>query len=110
MDLDPVFRHIAVMAAGDTSAVQNDRYLLAFRNIRRAADDLQDVTADVDGADMEMIRIRVRLAREHLADHDLRKVFVKFRIAFHLGPGKRHGVGVLLCRDAKIRNVLSDPR
>ena len=24
MDLDPVLRHIAVMAAGDASAVQND--------------------------------------------------------------------------------------
>ena len=129
LDLDAICRHrAAVMAAGNSPAVQAGRNHIAYFQVLGARHDLNRIfcsplkavgfcgvialigRADVDRADPQTVRIRVMLDRIHAADHDLLAVVVESCPSLHLGSGEGHSVIVFLIRAGKLRHVVLDPR
>ena len=80
-----------------------EKDFLSGRDIGSAADDRQGLSgAVIDGGDVEMVRIRVRLAGQHLRDDDAGQpagnLFL-FGDAVHLDTDVRHRVGHLRRRE-----------
>ena len=78
MDLDAILRkRTAVMSAGDLTTVEHDRYHIADLHVRRTGHDLNELgRTDIDLADDELRRIRMRLDGLDLSGHDLIEVLI----------------------------------
>ena len=78
MDLDAILRkRTAVMSAGDLTTVEHDRHHIADLHIRRASHDLNELgRTDIDLADDELRRIRMRLDGLDLSGDDLIEILI----------------------------------
>ena len=78
MDLDAILRkRTAVMSAGDLTTVEHDRHHIADLHVRRTGDDLDKLgRTDIDLADDELRRIRMRLDGLDLSGHDLIEILI----------------------------------
>ena len=78
MDLDAILRkRTAVMSASDLTTVEHDRHHIADLHVRRTGDDLDKLgRTDIDLADDELRRIRMRLDGLDLSGDDLIEVLI----------------------------------
>ncbi len=81
---DTAGRHLSVMAAGHTSAVQHHRNLVALFHIRRSRHDLHRLCSHIYLADDQFVRVRMPLNRKNLANHDFFQICVHLLIALYL--------------------------
>ena len=78
MDLDAILRKCAaIMTAGDLTTVEHNRHHIADLHVRRTGDDLDKFRlANIDLADDELRRIRMRLDGLDLSGDDLIEILI----------------------------------
>ena len=71
------------MTAGNTTAVQNNRYFISFFDVRSTCYDLNSLCSDIHLTDDQFICIRMFFYFFNLSDHDLVQICIQFFEAFH---------------------------
>ena len=83
-NLNSARRHLSIMSASHTPAVQYHRNLIALLHIRGSCHDLHRLCSHIYLADDQFVRVRMPLNRKNLANHDFFQICVHLLIALYL--------------------------
>ena len=97
------------MSARNTSAIQNNRYLVSFFYVWSTGNDLYRLCSYIYLADDQFICVRMFLNFLNLSDYDLVQISIQLCKTFYLCSGKSHCICIFLRCYVKIRNIRFNP-